>query len=146
MRRGFVTNEMFLFSVLALSVIAVAVFGFMQARVYSRDNARISDLKQIAHALALYLDAQGSYPSGCEWSTDACWKDLLQDHIRMPLDPINRGGSDCATSPGCFVYRYCRLGEGRFVVSANLEKPKKRPVGNNPSCPLGGPNQHWVTN
>ena len=145
--RGFLAAEMYLLVALAISIFGVLIFGFMLAKMYSRDNHRVSDLKQIVHALALYVDAEGTYPNGCEWSYEPCWKDFLHDYIKTPKDPINRAVDDCETKTGCYVYRYCRLEEGRgFVVSANLEKPKKRPLGNNPLCPLGGPNQYWVTN
>lgn len=147
-QRGFIASEMFLVVALAILIFVGTIYGFSQSRLYSRDNRRISDLKQMSHALALYLDAEGRYPNGCEWSTDACWKDFLATYIKTtPKDPLNTVTGTCASEAGCYVYRYCRLDEGRsFVLITNLEKPKKIAQGNNARCSLGGPNQYWVTN
>src|SRR3989344_1150280 len=147
-KRGFLASEMFLVVALALLLFAIAIYGFGQARQYSRDNTRVSDLKQMASALTLYIDAKAVYPSGCEWSTEPCWKDFLKPYItRVPKDPLNRNFGACDEKAGCLVYRYCRLENGRrFVVSANLETARRNAMGNNPDCKLGGPNQYWVTN
>lgn len=147
-RRGFIASEMFLVVALAVLIFVGTIYGLSQAELYSRDNRRVSDLKQMAHALSLYLDAEGRYPSGCEWSTDTCWKSFLTTYIKKtPTDPLNTVTGKCPSEAGCYVYRYCRLNEGRsFVLITNLEKPKRIVLGNNAQCPLGGPNQYWVTN
>jgi hypothetical protein len=146
--RGFLASEMFLVVTLAILIFMGTIYGLSQAELYSRDNRRVSDLKQLAHALALYLDAEGRYPNGCEWSTDVCWKNFLATYIKkMPVDPLNIVAGKCPSEAGCYVYRYCRLDEGRsFVLITNLERPKKIVLGNNARCPLGGSNQYWVTN
>lgn len=145
---GFIASEMFLVVALAILIFVGTIYGFSQSELYLRDNRRISDFKQLSHALALYLDAEGRYPNGCEWSTEPCWKDFLATYIKTtPKDPLNTVTGRCASEAGCYVYRYCRLDEGRsFVLITNLEKPKKIVRGNNAQCSLGGPNQYWVTN
>ena len=131
-----------------VALLLALIFVFVRGSVASRDNRRISDLNQLAHALSLYTDATGTTPKGCEWSTDSCWKDFLAPHIKpAPHDPVSRAQGDCTKVAGCLVYRYCRVGEsGKFILAANLETPPRNPMGNNPKCSLGGPNQYWVTN
>ncbi len=132
--------------VIALGILLV--LGFLEARAHSRDSRRVSDLTQITNALTLYIDAENVYPSGCEWSTEPCWRSFLETYIaHIPQDPVNRSTGNCESEPGCLVYRYCSLGKGRaFVLAANLEKPRKKTMAQHPDCPIGGPNQYWVTN
>ncbi len=147
-KRGFVANEMFMVVAFAILLFVAVVYWFSQARLSARDNARVSDLKQISSALTLYIDSEGNYPSDCEWSTDPCWKTFLKTYMAsVPKDPLNTNSGMGESETGCHVYRYCRLNNGQaFILATNLEKPKKNTPGNNPPCPLGGPNQYWVTN
>ena len=144
---GFVLTEMFFVLAIVAVTVAIVFALFGEPTAASRDKRRMSDLSQISRALLLYADEHRGYPPECEWSTDPCWSTLVNGQIeRMPVDPVNSAAGDCSTDAGCLVYRYCRLdGGARFIVAANLERPAKTPLGNNPECPLGGPNQHWVT-
>ena len=148
MKRGFLASEMFLVVALALLLFGGTVYYFLQGTPLSRDSRRISDLAQISRALALYFDAEGRYPSGCEWSTETCWKDFLEMYIRkVQSDPLGERAGTCKSEARCPVYRYCLLSGGRtFILATNLERPKKTLTGDNPVCSLGGPNQYWVTN
>ncbi len=147
-KQGFMTSEVFVAVALSVLILTAALYGFSEAKRYSRDNRRISDLKQISNALLLHLDAEGSYPSLCEWSTDPCWRTFLDTYMKsVPTDPINKNTGHCDSEVGCYVYRYCRLGEGKaFALITNLERAQKSSAKNNPLCSLGGPNQYWVTN
>ena len=145
---GFLASEMCIVVALALLLFGGTVYFFLQGTPLSRDSRRVSDLAQLSRALALYLDAEGRYPNGCEWSTETCWKDFLGLYIKkVPTDPLNERAGACKSEANCPIYRYCLLQGGRvFILAANLEKPKKTLAGDNPACSLGGPNQYWVTN
>lgn len=147
-QHGFMVIEMFFVFAIIVVLVTITAYFFAEPGSQSRDNRRISDLKQISHALLLYADAKGGYPKECDFSTDQCWGTFVDQYItKVPVDPVNRNTGSCESSEGCLVYRYCRLdGGARFVVSANLENPPKIPLGNHQECSLGGPNQHWVTN
>lgn len=147
-RRGFVLMELFMVLAIVALFVTLSVFYLTSPTGVSRDDRRMSDLNQIAHALLLYADAKSGYPPECNFSTDPCWSKFIDGYIvSVPPDPINRNTGTCETSEGCLVYRYCRLdGGARFIVSANFENPSKVALGNNKECPLGGPNQYWVTN
>lgn len=147
-QEGFVLMELFMVLAIVALLVTISAFYFTRPTGTSRDDRRMSDLNQIAHALLLYADAKSGYPPVCDFSTDSCWSTFIDGYIdSVPMDPINRNTGTCETSEGCFVYRYCRLdGGARFIVSANLENPTKVVLGNNKECPLGGPNQYWVTN
>jgi len=148
MKRGFLASEMVVVVGLALFLFGGTIYYFLQVTPLSRDNRRVSDLAQISRALALYHAVEGKYPSGCEWSTDSCWKSFLELYIRkMPADPLAGRAATCTNEAKCPVYRYCLLPDGRgFILAANLEKPKKMLTDANLACSLGGPNQYSVTN
>lgn len=147
-RRGFMVIEMFVVIAIVVVLVTVATYFLARPSADSRDDRRLSDLKQIAHALLLYIDAKGVYPSECNFSTDPCWSTFVDGYIdTVPADPINRNKGSCETSADCFVYRYCRVdGGGRFVLSTNLEHSSRNAFGVNPDCPLGGANPYWITN
>ena len=137
----------------------VAVFGLLasivlasltSARSKARDARRISDLRQIATALALYAadNSGGTYPAWGGWSSwGAAWDTFIPSQyiITVPKDPLNIDLGLCETQQNCYVYHYCSSGGTSYVVTANLENPPSNPKGNNSSCQIGGPNWYWVS-
>lgn len=114
-QKGFTLIELLVvISIIGLlaSVVLVALNG---ARAKARDVKRIADLRQVMNALALYYDANGSYPTSVgalspnvNWSNsnDASWttlQTLLSTYVaKLPIDPKQ----DPTGYPGINNYSY----------------------------------------
>jgi prepilin-type N-terminal cleavage/methylation domain-containing protein len=121
-RRGFSLVEILIvISIIGLLSIVVLA-SLAEARAKSRDNARVSDLKQIELALALYREANGSYPA-----TASLQSGLVPTFLpRLPADP--RSGSQ---------YTYNSGSSGYYLITS-LE------TGNNRACFVQGRGQTTV--
>ena len=108
-------------------LIVIAIIGILASillanarlvRQRSRDARRIVDIGEIQKALAVYFDANGSFPVG----DDAVGLDQLQVGGFMPVVPI-----DPTTRNS---YRYtevptdCLTGCTNYHLGANLEEPR----------------------
>jgi prepilin-type N-terminal cleavage/methylation domain-containing protein len=100
--RGFTLVEILIVIAIIGLLSAVVFASLSEARAKSRDNARVSDLKQIELALALYREANGDYPdTGNLGNTDGTG--LIPAFLpRLPVDP--RDGSAYIYTSGSSGY------------------------------------------
>ena len=150
-------------------LVVIAIIGLLSSlvtaslknvRMSARDTRRLSDMRQIQTALALYHDQNDVYPGsvstwgegGCSWDSSGrdtdgdgrFWLEPLIDQgfmLDVPVDPINTG--DCS-APSYAYYRYnagsygCDSTKGRiFVLGVRDMETSARPHPASPgwSCP-----------
>lgn len=108
-------------SIIAL-ILTVAIFSFSNTREDSRNNQRVSDIKQIQLALEKYYSDNGSYPNelifGQPFKDE---NDKIYINI-LPTNPSPRNDGDCPDSE----YEYIYNSENNtysinFCISKNLE-------------------------
>jgi prepilin-type N-terminal cleavage/methylation domain-containing protein len=99
----------------------IAVTSLSSARAASRDAKRKADLRQIAQAVELYIDANGSAPAYAGWCTYLSnagiplVKNELSAYLAtMPTDPTT------ANKVGDYFY-YNLGGVNKYALCANLE-------------------------
>jgi len=142
-KRGFTLIELLtVISIIGL-LFSVVLSATSIALTKGRDAKRISDIRQISNALALYYETNGFYPTSSGSnnpangynSTDSSW-DMFQINLndympKLPVDPINQigwagngdsynysyiGGASLDTiAPGCSGQQY--------VLVYRLENP-----------------------
>ena len=115
---------------------SVVLISLNSARARARDAKRISDLKQLETALALYYDANGSYPStgGIYWgncsdygSQNPFIPNLVPAYVAvLPSDP------NPVSTYGCYIYRsnatdYMLLAYYTVESYTTSNNPMKRP-------------------
>lgn len=106
-RRGFTLVEILIVISIIGLLSLVVLASLSEARAKSRDNARVSDLKQIELALALYREANGTYPA----DQDELQSSLVPTFLpRLPADP--RDGS---------TYDYEYNASNGFLLTTELE-------------------------
>lgn len=140
-------------------LVVIAIIGLLSsivfasisnARVRARDTRRIVDLREIAKALELHDEINGSYPTGCSWSSAACWTTFLNLYISpTPVDPLNTTEGTCGSAPestpDCHLYRYCPLNnQTGFALAVNLESSPATVQADHATCKTGGPNYYWL--
>lgn len=101
--RGFTLIEIIIVVGIIAVLATVVLMAVNQARAKSRDGARVSDLKQLELALALYHEQSGSYPAQLS---------LLSPTFlpTVPTDPRTKAS-----------YTYSVDGNGLFLLTATLE-------------------------
>ena len=116
-KRGFTLIEL-LVVVAIIGVLASIVIGsFSGSRERARDAVRISDLQQLSLNMALYRDANGTYPGDLS--------DLVPTFIpAVPSDPQNN------------AYSYNSNGS-RYVLKTVLEQASNRPNNHLGTAPSG---------
>ena len=111
---------------LLASVVLVSLNG---ARLKARDTKRIADLKQIQTALALYYDANNSYPAcgpwvyslnDTNWTTGCLGAALLPYLSKLPVDPKNNIQAPWGTGNYTYAYGVAAAGQDYDLV-AQLE-------------------------
>ena len=99
-KKGFTLIELLVVISIISLLATLAVTSLKNAQIKSRNAKRISDLKQISTALALYYDNNNAYPnSGGNWDgIYTCWGDSSTNWIvglaptyigQLPRDPRN---------------------------------------------------------
>ncbi len=101
--RGFTLVEIVIVVAIIAVLATIVLMAVNQARAKSRDGARVSDLKQIELALALYREQSGSYPAQLS-SLSPTFLPVV------PTDPRTKAS-----------YSYNVDGGGLFLVTATLE-------------------------
>lgn len=153
-------------------LVVISIIGFLatsamvllnSARIKARDAKRLSDMKQVLTALALYYDQNNDYPyaahSGCydDWETTCDSAGNFIDALRaagfmakVPLDPLN-------ASPYFYAYYHynagnygCSVSNGDyFVLGIRTLESGPHPSAQSPgwSCPSRNwqPEFDWVT-
>ena len=124
--RGFTLIEM-LVVIAIIGIMMTIVFGSISnARIKSRDNKRISDLKEIKYALTQYYDYKNSFPATISSSADV---QALSPFIsQIPNDPSTNA-----------PYDYANLNSGQnFCLGAVFENPANvSAVTDNAGCSTG---------
>lgn len=103
-KAGFTLIELLVvISIIAL-LSAIVITPINEARTEATDTRRLTDLKAVQTALALYYDTHGSYPNTSGNSCDGDFDDALADLVaegyisEIPNDPVN-------AEPLCYKYR-----------------------------------------
>ena len=109
--RGFTLIELLVVIAIIGILSGVVIASVSVARTKSRDSTRISDIRQIQYALALYQDENGYYPT-CLHAGGACGTKVLEGTVHMPVVP-----KDPKTG---LSYSYSGLGVGLVCVSYHL--------------------------
>lgn len=118
-KKGFTLVEL-LIVIAIIGIFTALLFGATSSsRGRSRDDRRVTDLKQIQLALALYLDVNRQYPPG----TDATALNVLVTQKYLPVLPV-----DPQTGLG---YEYMTVaGNRKYCLGAKLEDPTRTPNDN----------------
>ncbi len=106
-QRAFTLIELLVVIAIIGLLAGVILASLASARTKTQDATRLSDVKQIRTALALYVNTYGYYPKRNNAQTDvtqacggnAAWCGLVTDlapYLKVPIDP----------NPGANVYRY----------------------------------------
>lgn len=133
--RGFTLIEILIVISIIVILSSVVITAVGPARVKGRDAQRISDLKTIGIALALYKSANGKYPILTTWvrsTADSEWDTLrnpLAPYIKLPIDPVNQRGwssGEAWLGPPHYaknlLYEYRSTADGsRYDLVAQLE-------------------------
>lgn len=109
-RKGFTLIELLVVIAIIGILSAVVLASMSTSRVKGRDAARISQIRQIQYALALYQDANGMYPA-CLY-TSGCTSTSLEASTfmsKVSKDPLSGLG-----------YSYAALGSGAACSSYHL--------------------------
>ncbi len=133
-QKGFTLIELLVVISIIGLIASVALVALNSARMKARDARRKSDLRQIANALELYLDKNGSYPNtgassavgNANYSTQASWLSTLVTDGQLAAaikDPTN-----IDAGPWCWngaatkntIYTYASDGQ-RYVLCAWME-------------------------
>ena len=155
-KEGFTLIELLVVISIIGFLVSVAFYNFNLIRSKGREARRMSDLRQISKAIELYYDDNKAYPTGpvpgcatSDWSSwGTCWTDLLPKTYLangVPADPLNIDLMNCGSTPNCYLYEYCNLGD-HYVLVANLENKPDHAYANRADCPNGGPNRFWISN
>ncbi len=114
-QNGFTLIEL-LVVIAIIGILAAVVFANLSsARTQSRDKARVSDLKTIELALALYREKNGDYPTSNEFTNPSGTGGLVQQRVlgAMPVDPRN-------VTP--YLYSYTpSVSESEYTLRARFE-------------------------
>src|ERR1035437_5577723 len=135
MKKGFTLIELLVVVAIIGLLSSVVLASLNSARAKGRDAKRVTDLKQVQNALALYYFDSGSYPSctafspwnGINWgngSPSCLYNSLVPTYIKsLPADPTNREGGignflgdNAPTDQG---YRYDSSGV-TYILGTNL--------------------------
>lgn len=130
--KGFTLIELLVVIAIIGVLATIVLVSLNTAREKARDTRRISDMRQVALALGMYYDDNGSYPSGSDtdWADGAGLdSDLEPDYMtNVPTDP---GGNTYAYNP-------CNSDQN-YAVGATLEDDNNSNLDNdadNPGCAL----------
>ncbi|MCX6797757.1 MAG: type II secretion system protein [Candidatus Falkowbacteria bacterium] len=128
-KKGFTLIELLVVIAIIALLATIAVISLGQARSRARDARRLSDVKQIQTALALYDHDAGSYPANLASGTIAYASNTYMTIIPTPPLPddgcvgsavytytVQAVGSDVN---GSYSLRYC-LGSATSGVGAGL--------------------------
>ena len=113
---GFTLIELLVVIAIIGILAAVVLSSINTARAKSRDSARVSDLKQLELALALYHEKNGSYPTATQFLNNGTSVLMPTFVPRVPVDPRN-------VSP--YVYTYT-LTSGEYTLIARFESKNNR--------------------
>ena len=163
--RGFTLIELLVVISIIGLLSSIILASLNSARAKARDARRVSDLKQVAIALALFYDDHGSYPvadcgSGStpssHWANQQaayldCWNSLQTDlspYLRkLPVDPVyvdflNYYYNSTGWSSSIGVYHGWAGGPGQgYLLMALAERPTSIP---GDGC-WGPPGSGWYT-
>lgn len=109
-RRGFTLIELLVVIAIIGILSSVVLSSLNDARIKSRDSARVSNIRQIQYALELYNDANGKYPT-CLFAGGSCTT-VLNGSTYMkvvPKDPTSG-----------LQYSYAAIGSGTNCSSYHL--------------------------
>lgn len=127
--KGFTLIELLVVIAIISLLATITVIALGQARVSARDARRLSDIKQMQTALALYIHDAGVYPSDLSTGTIAYGANTYMTIIPTPPTPDD--GCSASTeytytvqalgsnSAGSYSLRYC-LGSATSGIGAGL--------------------------
>jgi len=109
-----------------MAILMSIIFGSITAaRTKSRDNKRLSDVKEIQLALEQYFDANNAYPLSSSNTFTA--SNALAPYVNpLPTDPSSGAG-----------YYYASDGNSYFCVGTTLEDPLPASIVDNANCEAG---------
>jgi prepilin-type N-terminal cleavage/methylation domain-containing protein len=105
MRKNAFTLAELLIVIAIIGIFTAVLFGSIgSARAKARDNRRITDVKQIQLALAVYFDVNRQYPAG----NDASALQVLVNQKYMPELPTDpRTGAQYEYTSSALNRKYC---------------------------------------
>ena len=110
--RGFTLIELLVVIAIIGLLSSVILASLNTARAKARDSRRLADMKQIATALEVYYDANGSYPNpGWAWRSQcAGWGSYTATNVIPGLTPTympsfpSDPGMVAASNINCYLY------------------------------------------
>ncbi len=111
--KGFTLIELLVVIAIGLILMSVIIGSLSDSRARARDSKKISELKNVELALALYFDKNKAYPNEGSWNTDLVTEKLLASDFNK----------DAQTQ-----FFYNLQGDGRYCLGISLElAPATRP-------------------
>jgi len=128
-KKGFTLIELLVVIAIIALLATIAVIALGQSRIRARDARRLSDIKQMQTALALYMQEAGSYPNDLASNTIAYSGNVYMSVIPTPPTPDDGCTGSAAytytvqalggNSNGSYTLRYC-LGAAVGDITSGL--------------------------
>lgn len=110
-RQGFTLVELLVVVAIVGLLSGMVVISVQTAKAKARDAQRVTDMNNIATALALYHNNFNSYPVWAEGGNINSETDPLSTVIEgtgiitsLPLDPLNHDSTGCGSLGGYYYY------------------------------------------
>ncbi len=129
-KNGFTLIELVVVIAIIGMLFAIVTALFSGAQAKSRDAKRVSDIKELQNALALFINSNGIYPiCATEKSIQTCLATFPGPGTMpvLPKDPLNTG-STCGDA-NSYIYCYSSNNGTDYTLRYHLETNSIKPPG-----------------